>query len=72
MGVYHCAHCEEEFAIQDAGERPPCPRCGQTESVRRMNPDLIMEIRRQWFVVFGLLFVAGLAFVAFQLIGIGD
>jgi transposase-like protein len=70
-GEYYCAHCEREFVVEeggkDRGDRPPCPKCGQTESVQSADTfALVGDIRRQWFVVFAILFLAGAGYVLYQ------
>lgn len=69
-GEYYCAHCEHEFVVEereDGVDRPPCPRCSQTESVRLVDTGLVMDIRRQWIVVFAVLFIATAGFALYQL-----
>ena len=70
LGDYYCAHCEREFVVEereDGGERPPCPKCGQTQSVLPVNTFALgKDIRRQWFVVFAILFLAGAGYVLYQ------
>lgn len=67
MRDYFCAHCELEFVSEESNDGTPCPRCGQTESVRSVDTSaLIRDIKRQWFVVFGMLLLAGVGFVLYQ------
>ena len=69
-GDYYCAHCEREFVVdegEDGGDRPPCPTCAQTESVYSVDTfSLVRDIRRQWIVVFAILFLAGAGFALYQ------
>ena len=69
-GDYYCAHCEHEFVVdegKDEGDRPPCPTCGQTESVHSVDTfSLVRDIRRQWIVVFVILFLAGVGIALYQ------
>ncbi|MEM7437229.1 MAG: hypothetical protein AAF436_18890 [Myxococcota bacterium] len=66
-GDYYCALCEREFFLEEGGNRPPCPTCGQTESVQSVDSfALVNDIRRQWFAVFAVLFLAGAAFALYQ------
>ncbi|MEM8606010.1 MAG: hypothetical protein AAGF92_02845 [Myxococcota bacterium] len=66
-GDYHCAFCETEFHQEDGDDDPNCPTCGQTESVKPVDDfALVSDIRRQWYAVFAVLFVAGAAFAAYQ------
>jgi hypothetical protein len=64
---YHCAYCERDFTSDGNDDQPACPTCGQTESVQSLDSlALIKDIRRQWFVVFAVLFLAGAAFALYQ------
>ena len=69
-GDYYCAHCEDEFVVEEGeggGDRPPCPKCGQTESVQSVDTSaLVRDIRRQWFVVLAVLFLVGAGLVLYQ------
>jgi hypothetical protein len=66
-GDYYCAHCEYEFVVGDGSDQPPCPKCGQTESVRSVDTfGLVRTIWRQWLVAFAILFFAGVGFVLYQ------
>jgi predicted RNA-binding Zn-ribbon protein involved in translation (DUF1610 family) len=68
MPDYLCAHCELEFVSEEkSSDGTPCPRCGQTESVRSVDTSaLIRDIRRQWYVVFGILLLAAVGFILYQ------
>ncbi|MDH3201457.1 MAG: hypothetical protein OEM15_11250 [Myxococcales bacterium] len=66
-GDYYCAHCEYEFVVEDGGDQPMCPKCGQTESVRSVDTfGLVRDIWRQWLVVLAILLLAGVGFVLYQ------
>ena len=66
-GDLYCAYCESQFHGEDGDARPRCPSCGQTESVKPVDDfALVSDIRRQWYAVFALLFIAGAAFAAYQ------
>lgn len=66
-GDYYCAFCEAQFHDEVGGTDARCPTCGQTESVKSVdNFALVSDIRRQWYVVFAILFVAGAAFALYQ------
>ena len=69
-GNNYCVYCEREFVVdegEDGGDRPPCPKCSQTESVQSVDTfGLVRDIRRQWIVVFAILFLAGAGYVLYQ------
>ena len=56
---YFCAHCDEEFIPEEAGDKPRCPRC-----MRRGGVEPVQEaatgvgVSRRWAVVLALLIVA--------------
>ena len=56
---YFCAHCDEEFIPEEAGDKPRCPHC-----MRRGGVEPVQEaatgvgVSRRWAIVLALLIVA--------------
>ena len=71
-GDYYCAYCEARVAPTGEDSELRCPACGQKESVKPLDDfALVSDIRRQWYVVFALLFAAGIAVDAYEWFGTG-
>jgi len=64
---YRCADCDHEFVPAKEGADPRCPKCSRTEALEPADDSTLQsDIWRQWLVLFGLLFIAGIAYIWFE------